>query len=279
MKFYELLNESLSKEVYHYTNRIIDILETNKFKLTSSLGTSADDNLNPKKKFYFMSVSRVKFGGYTRSNTSKYNSSVVLVLNGDKLNQKYHAKPVDYWGREFRKDKRAPKDSRLSADENEERLFSDKPEIPNASSYIKEIHVWNYSEFKKLSALTNLADAKGIPLYFHKDINTFKTLNKTKSQLVDRSLKSDIGEIINFIKTGKLVHNSTFEKAKYSIDYHKGDKEKIKKDFYFKEAVTILKNDIHNNKTTNREKINKLVEEMKKLKTRTVEDFLIKVFK
>lgn len=51
MKLYELLNEALSKEVYHYTNKVIDILDSDKFKLTSSLGTSADDNLNPKKSF------------------------------------------------------------------------------------------------------------------------------------------------------------------------------------------------------------------------------------
>jgi hypothetical protein len=59
------LNEGLSDIVYHFTNlsNIIEILEDNRFQLSTNLGSDADQ-WTSKNKFYFFSTTRSRIKRY-----------------------------------------------------------------------------------------------------------------------------------------------------------------------------------------------------------------------
>ena len=90
----KIIEESLSKKVYHFTtlSSVMDIINDDKFILSSSLFGDAD-NFNKNKKF-FISLTRQRNGsiGYSKP----YN--VRICFDGDKLNNKFSGKAIDYWG-------------------------------------------------------------------------------------------------------------------------------------------------------------------------------------
>ena len=125
------LVESLSSIVYHYTGLLngFNILKNNKLLLQSVLGGNSDNYGNGK--MYYLSTTR------QRSNTSGYRKNttgvVRLELDGNKLNQRYKGKPIDYWGKNFRNSDNF---------EMEDRLLSNEPEIYPASDYIKRVDIF-----------------------------------------------------------------------------------------------------------------------------------------
>ena len=61
-----------------------------------SLGSDAEVEFHPEYKPFYLSTSRIKFGGYA----TKFNETDIctLVLDGDKFNQRYEGNSVDFWG-------------------------------------------------------------------------------------------------------------------------------------------------------------------------------------
>lgn len=292
----KLLNfkESISKIVYHgtYVDRLYEILRTNEFQLTSNLGTSSDQIGGDY--FYYLSVSRIKFGGYMRQ--FSMSNVVNIVLDGDKFNHRYKGGPVDYWGREFRSV--GSSESKLRNDENEERIFSDKDSIPNATSYMKEIHISvsdkiakdedeyyellvdndSYLLYKKIA---RMALSEGIPVYFYANPSAFKTLDKrkAKSDIVKPDLLNAIVYAYNNWTIKDLENSSDFpyplndfmRSIKYYMEYP---------DYGFdKDTISKIKNDIHNARSSSdeRQNIAKVTNIMRKEKVRNIEDLLIKV--
>ena len=93
-----LMKEALSSKVYHFTSikSAFNILKTNEMFCQSSLATSADD-YSDKYKFYvsFTRVKSPKEGfGY---NSYKRKSFARIEFDGDKLNNNFSGRPVDYW--------------------------------------------------------------------------------------------------------------------------------------------------------------------------------------
>ena len=93
-----LMKEALSSKVYHFTSikSAFNILKTNEMFCQSSLATSADD-YSDKYKFYvsFTRVKSPKEGfGY---NSYKSSSFARIEFDGDKLNNNFSGRPVDYW--------------------------------------------------------------------------------------------------------------------------------------------------------------------------------------
>ena len=93
-----LMKEALSSKVYHFTSikSVFNILNTNEMFCQSSLATSADD-YSDKYKFYvsFTRVKSPKEGfGY---NSYKSSSFARIEFDGDKLNNNFSGRPVDYW--------------------------------------------------------------------------------------------------------------------------------------------------------------------------------------
>ena len=93
-----LMKEALSSKVYHFTSikSVFNILKTNEMFCQSSLATEADD-YSDKYKFYisFTRVKSPKEGfGY---NSYKSSSFARIEFDGDKLNNNFSGRPVDYW--------------------------------------------------------------------------------------------------------------------------------------------------------------------------------------
>ena len=102
-----LMKEALSSKVYHFTSikSAFNILKTNEMFCQSSLATSADD-YSDKYKFYvsFTRVRSPKEGfGY---NSYKRKSFARIEFDGDKLNNNFNGRPVDYWNNDSLTNKR-----------------------------------------------------------------------------------------------------------------------------------------------------------------------------
>ena len=290
------LKERISSIVYHgtYIHRLYDILKTNEFHLTSNLGTSSDQIGGDY--FYYLSVARIKFGGYMRSFSLA--NACILVLDGDKFNNRYKGGPVDYWGREFR----SASDSlegKLRNDENEERIFSDNDTIPKAMSYIKEIHismsdfkadneddffeiVVEHDDYQTVKNIARLALSEGIPVYIYANPSAFQSLDtrKAKTEIVKPDLVLALVQIYNNFTMKDLKNYAAYEYslknlAKYMNYYLAGDPAWG----FDKDTIASLKADIHNARSNSdeRQNIAKLTNIMKKEKVRTIEDLLVAV--
>ncbi len=160
----QYLSESLTSIVYFYCNinTLTDILTTNQFHLESNLGTSADQIPHTKGYHYFFSTSRIFYGGYVRGNLR--DGGVIITLNGDKFNERYHSVPVDYWGEDYRKGARESGDNNtyFRNDENEDRILSNKENIPNAIDYIIAVDYCVWSEYSKKDSYQDV-DTSGSP--------------------------------------------------------------------------------------------------------------------
>jgi len=130
------LTEGLSSILYHSTTlqAAATIVASNKFKLSATYANSSELDTGSKKLF-FLSTTRSKTGGYTIANAYPSNfGTVVMVLDGQELSYNYSGDPVEYWGRSILK-------SHPKKNEMEDRVYNDEPFIPNATKYIKEIHI------------------------------------------------------------------------------------------------------------------------------------------
>ena len=129
-----LIIEGLSSTLYRYVNieEALETIKSNSFRMTNFLGSTTEFNVGKPKKYYFLSTARNKLGSY---GVNPSVGGVMFVLDGRKLGQRYKGSPVDYWG--------SPERSSLSyQDEAEDRIYHDKPTIPTAIKYIKEVHVY-----------------------------------------------------------------------------------------------------------------------------------------
>ncbi len=129
--------EGISSVVYHFMGirNAESVLKQNKFRLTASAGTGAEQALQKGDRMYYLSTTRHKLGGYHIDNSW---SGVVFELDGSKLAQNYAGQAVDYWGPEFygRPGGKGPEKK-----EAEDRVYSYKPYITDANKYIKAVHV------------------------------------------------------------------------------------------------------------------------------------------
>ena len=118
--------------LYHYTSfdRAVSILQGNEFKLTPSIGRDTEQKLQSGRRVFFMSTTRNKLGGYSLVQTD----GVIFNLDGNNLSNKYKIVPVAF----FRQRDRV---GNAELDESEDRVMSYESTIPEATSYIKSIHV------------------------------------------------------------------------------------------------------------------------------------------
>lgn len=152
----ELLNEGISDIAYHFTNysNLLDILKNNEFILSNALSSPREEVLN-KGKFYFLSTTRSRKSGFSIG-------PVKLVLDAKKLSEKYKILPVKFFTN--------IRDSRGS--EQEDRVISNSKIIPNATSYIKEIHMealssgTNYKKYM-MKLISNI-EIRDIPYFVYK---------------------------------------------------------------------------------------------------------------
>jgi len=173
----KILQERISDTVYHITSiyKLYSILKENQFILNSTVERS--EYHYSRNRFYYLSTSRSKNNWYFKDYTSDNLKACILVLDGNKLNNKYKGIPVDYFSTAI---------NRITWDEMEDRIISNNPEISNAKSYIKEIHIYYLAEQYSTEDNNNIYTLlnkikkmiKSIPIYFYTDRNSFLKLNK-----------------------------------------------------------------------------------------------------
>jgi len=294
MKLLDLLIESLTDIVYHftYTSNLSEILKRDAIRFSVSLGSDAD--LRNRGKFNFLSVTRSKMSGYKKGN-------VKIVFDGRKLNQKYKSIPIDYW--EYSKNEEDWLNKQqyiqsLKSLEQEDRILSDDTEIPNVSKYIKEIHIWDRLE-KYTAISVYYAKQRNIPVYiydnekdFYKQTNPIQNLNyldnpefedKEKSYqdirfnydlaaFIAFNSEENYNKIVNYLNDENEIEK--FEKIlkERTINYFK------KKSLYIDELLISVKSDIHYMRTYKSESddflLNLLIKDMKKKKTKNLKDYL-----
>lgn len=173
--FKQFLSEGVSDVLFHSTSvdKARKILESNQFLLVHSGFSKIESGMTKKGKDFFMSTARNRNSDYIINN-----GYVILSLDGQKLGQRYKGAAVDYWGPDFRK-------VDPTKFEQEDRIYSDKPKIPNAASYIKDISIlirpnpneWFVNNTQKI---VELAKKHGITVYFYSDRKAFVTGDKRK---------------------------------------------------------------------------------------------------
>lgn len=125
----------LSPVLYHATNcqAAASIFVKNRFELKPAEGTDAETHI--KGHGYYLSCSRIKNAAYTVKSMS--DNSVVLVLDGVRLGQRFKGSAIDYWGPDYYK----TPDTHAKRFESEDRVFASTPFIAPAVKYIKAVHV------------------------------------------------------------------------------------------------------------------------------------------
>lgn len=183
----ESITEGVSPILYHVSqiHNVRDMLTNNTIRLTPDFGTGAEKEHQPEGKIHYLSTARSKTGSYGYPVSKHQKNGAMVVFDGRALMAGgYTGKAVDYWGPEFRA---------LGKDEMEDRIFSKKPTIPNASKYIKEIHILfdrdrtddrNDHVARVLKDLGYKAKRLNVPLYIYTDQQAFALLNKNKAASV-----------------------------------------------------------------------------------------------
>ena len=176
MRIAEFITESLSRIAYHYTNILAarQILNSGQFELSSGLG-SVEQQYMPRGKYYFLSTTRTRTGGYHDIIGS---SAVLFVLDGDWFNSHYKTRPVDYWLN------RSPDQQHHRAHEAEDRVFSSEPTIPIDGVTAVHIYVSSDAEpqIKALARQTLIAaKRRDIPTFFYQDKKSWRLLDTRRT--------------------------------------------------------------------------------------------------
>lgn len=173
MKANEFLIEGVSPIVYHYTNitNALNILTSGVFELSSALGSIEEQGM-PRGKYYFLSTTRTRHGGY---HDIVGQTGVIFVLDGTWFNQRYRSGPYDYW------QNRDPSMLHHRRHEAEDRVYSSEPTIP--ISGVTEVHVLVKSDAEqrhRLWARRTLLAARrrNIPTFLYDNETHWRNLDK-----------------------------------------------------------------------------------------------------
>lgn len=161
-----VLNEMISSKCYHFTtlNGLLRILKTNTFLLKTDVVSDTEHWEDKPRYRFFMSTTRVRDGRFGYNYFIKTDNMLVrITLNGDLLNANYRGKPVNWkmhnnkikgYISNLRSAYSIKSDSIYEPDwrraqiqpfvENEDRVYSNKPSIPNADRYIERIDILTY---------------------------------------------------------------------------------------------------------------------------------------
>ena len=284
----KVITEGASDILYHFTSKtnLINILKKNEFNLTFSIGDSPDFNVNRNKFFYF-STTRSKSSGFKKGN-------VKLVLDGRKLKNNYKLIPVDYWRLKS-----------LKNSEQEDRIISDKPIIPNAINYILEIHMKDNTEIISNKEIYFISKKYNIPLFFYENEKDFllqtnnKEINfnnKNNSLEYDSETKNyenpykffDLASLIAFNdnQNYKKIIDILIDNEKELNDFNNTLKKETQDYFkigapYYYEFIFKYDSLISNLRRGDENKyarsiINLLVQDLKKYKVNNLKDYLLK---
>jgi hypothetical protein len=262
-----VIHEGLSSVLYHGTDlhAALQIMKVDKFKLSMAEATSSESGIS--KKLYYLSTTRSVLGSY-----HSIHSNVIFKLDGDALGHNYSGNPVDYWGPDFRK-------INPSKNEMEDRIFTDKPYIENASKYISEIHIKIDDDAKSptLRKVYMAAKLKNIPVYIYDDGKAFSTLNKRKTikptaTMMGKGIKPSKRSPDRMPYDAITPYVEVYY-AKSTDDLTDKGKRIVNRLIrYSRDAKPSMSADLHNNKS-NPDQMEKLMRVWRKAKIRSIDEY------
>lgn len=306
-----LLLEGMTDVVYHFTHisSLQNILDEDKFNISTNIGSPADLNTS-KGKFFFFSTTRSKKSGFTKGN-------VKIVLNGQKLNQRYKSFPMDYWNystnpKDWGDVENNPRDraaykQALQSKELEDRIVTDKPTIDNASKYILALHVLlddyttSYTKKSSIIHMINTAKEKNLPMYFYDnkenwlnqtqpiDPLSIQTYRDEAEEEYKNSSRLNMGRVLAL-----MAYKDDTNKTQIIQDFAKDDKftawldDQLERDTYnylrypdkfsMSEYKSVVGAEIHNQRTNpdsdTRKVFMMLARDMKKLGAKDLTDYI-----
>ena len=169
-----IISEGASDILYHfmYSQYVLDMLQKNKLNMVAAIGKDSDYKIN-KNKFYYLSTTRSKSSGFRKGDSK-------IVLDGRKLKQRYKITPVDYWNwpKNDKQDTSAYIYSMKSL-EQEDRIVTDKPSIPNAKDYLLGIHIYIRNKIgTDVKKIIDICEKENIPIFIYDNQQNF--FNQTK---------------------------------------------------------------------------------------------------
>lgn len=183
MKISQIINEGATDILYHFAPiyAAASILKDGVFKLSNALSNRFEMELTQRDFPYFLSTTRTITSVYHRGQ-----QGVMFVLDGKKINQRYHVKAVNYYSkpRDYYSDNPQNQTNRSTDHaEAEDRIFSKNSTIP--IDVIVEMHVYcrrsSDTENPVVRELLLNAKINGIKTYFYDDSDAWQLLNKRKS--------------------------------------------------------------------------------------------------
>ena len=212
----QFLKEGLTDVLYQYRSpqTILKILQKDAFYPSVGFGTPSEVDVNKGYKYY-LSFARNLRGTYHQQGRM----AAYMVLDGRKLGERFKGGAVDYWQTGAAGEFGAP----YKKTEAEDRLFTNKPVIKDATQYIESIHVsipiemkssggdktypnqYRTTQIETLKELDAEAKKKEVPIYFYDDIGAYRMKNTKKAITLDeweRILPAD--QIEDFTSTYKF---------------------------------------------------------------------------
>jgi len=178
------LFEGISDIVFHRTvfTNLIGILKTDQFELRPAFAKPIEQEYTKKKTdLYFMSTARTKNSKYISDS-----GTPVLTLDGRKLKQNYSGYGMDYYGPSWREIDRGQY-------EQEDRVFSQKPNIPRARNYILMIEiVMGYNAGRQadnIFKIYSMAKKSSIPIKFY---DSKEDRNLGKNPLSEKAVRAEL---------------------------------------------------------------------------------------
>jgi len=288
MKTFIELCERATSTVYHYTSldNAMKIVTQGRFALTPSSGTASDAAKQVKDKPYYLSLTRMKAGDYTRANAR--GSGAVFELNGDWLNDRYTTKPIDYWDSWWIKQNAAGDKERTREAEDRvmsKDMFIDLPKNPG--DFIKSVHILNEPESddrwrgfadSNTRRIAIWAKTHNIPVKLYTDRKAFLLQNPNKAAPIAQTATAQRPNPMfpdriprDYLK----VWRELWFKQKYS-DLSSEAKSKVGR-LYSADAHIGLEADIHNDKSGGKRSIEKMMNVFRWSKSKNAKEFVEKM--
>ena len=163
----DIISEGASDIMYHFISPkyILDILQNDRLNTIAAMGDDSDFAVN-KNKFYYLSTTRSRSSGYRQA-------AGKLVLDGRKLKQRYEFAPVDYF-QKSKSDTSFSYINNMKTLEQEDRIITDKPSIPNAIDYILGIHIYVRNKIgTTVKNIIDICEKNNIPIFIYDNQQNF----------------------------------------------------------------------------------------------------------
>lgn len=195
MKLRQIIKERLSSTVFHgSTLKVLYQILSKNLLVASPLFTRDVETSSSNKSYFFISTARSRTSPFITSLLAQGKPCFVLQLDGDKLNQKYKGKSVNYF-------------LNRKNSEMEDRLFTDEQYVRNASDFIEQISVYippNTKPTDSMLEIERMAKDKNLPIFFFSDKKALISNYRAKAIDLGKTIK-DIEE--PEVKAPKVTKN------------------------------------------------------------------------